>query len=107
MLETYEQLIFNKKDKMIPRTINDSFFPFINGYYSAKIYLFKVDNRKAVKKSCKICSKLTIKIPERCHWRTYFTFFSSASIVNFEHLFVFWVGFLHLKEAAIQIGSIE
>ena len=31
----------------------------------AKIYLFKVKNRNT-RKSCKICSKRTIKTPERC-----------------------------------------
>ena len=29
------------------------------------IYLFKVNNRN-IRKKCKICSKLTIKSPERC-----------------------------------------
>ena len=33
----------------------------------AGIYLFKVNNRNT-KTRCKICSKLTIKIPERRHW---------------------------------------
>ena len=36
-----------------------------NGY-SANIYLFKVINRN-IKKSCEICSKITIKTPERRH----------------------------------------
>ena len=35
----------------------------------------------------KICSKLTIKIPERCHWRLY----SGIFIVNFEHVTAAWV----------------
>ena len=30
---------------------------------------------------CKICSKLTTKTPERCHWRR-----SCNFIVNFEHI---------------------
>ena len=31
---------------------------------SANIYLFKINDRKS-RKSCEICSKLTIKTPER------------------------------------------
>ena len=34
------------------------------GNYPANIYLFKVNNRD-IRKRCEICSKLTIKIPER------------------------------------------
>ena len=36
--------------------------------YPANIYMFKVNNRNT-KKRWKLCSKLTIKIPERHHWR--------------------------------------
>ena len=46
---------------------------------------FKVNNRNT-KTMCKICSKLTIKTPERCQWRR-----SGLFIVNFEqisHLFL-------------------
>ena len=32
----------------------------------ANIYLFKVNNRNT-RTRCEICSKLTIKTPERCH----------------------------------------
>ena len=41
-------------------------------------YIFKVNNRNT-RTRCEICSKLTIKIPER--WRRSGTF-----IVNFEHI---------------------
>ena len=34
--------------------------------FPANIYLFKVNNRNT-RKRCKICSKLAIKTPERCH----------------------------------------
>ena len=34
---------------------------------SASIYLFQVNNR-CTKEVCEICSKLTIKTPERCQW---------------------------------------
>ena len=44
----------------------------------ANIYLFKVNNRNTRKK-CEICSKLTIKTPERRHRRR-----SGVFIVNFE-----------------------
>ena len=44
------------------------------------IYLFKVNN-KNTRKRIEICSKLTIKTPERCHWRL-----SGVFIVNFEHI---------------------
>ena len=46
--------------------------------FPGNIYLFKVNNRNA---RCKICLKLTIKTPERRHWRI-----SGVFIVNFEHI---------------------
>ena len=55
---------------------------------AASIYLFKVNNRDTRKRR-EICSKLTIKTSKRHHWRhycqlwTYFTSFSSVSIVDF------------------------
>ena len=42
--------------------------------------MFKVNNKKT-RASCEIYSKLTIKIPERRHWRR-----SGIFIVNFEHI---------------------
>ena len=58
--------------------------------YSKNIYLFKVNNRNT-RKSYEICSKLTIKTPERHQWLwTYFTAFSSVSIVDFEQVNVSW-----------------
>ena len=44
------------------------------------IYLFKVNNR-LTRTLFEICSKLTIKIPERLHWRL-----SGVFIVNFEDI---------------------
>ena len=41
--------------------------------------MFKVNNRNT-RTTCEICSKLTIKIPERLQWR--FTLCSSVSIAN-------------------------
>ena len=37
---------------------------------SANIYLFKINDRKS-RKSCEICSKLTIKTPERRQGRRF------------------------------------
>ena len=58
--------------------------------------MVKVNNRNTTSR-CEICSKLTIKIPERS-WRrsgifivTYFTHCSSLSIVNFEQVNAGWV----------------
>ena len=44
------------------------------------IYLLKVNN-KNTRKGSEICSKLTIKTPERCQWRR-----SGVFIINFEHI---------------------
>ena len=38
--------------------------------YLLNIFLIKVDNKNTTK-SCKICSKLTVKTPERDHWLWY------------------------------------
>ena len=43
-------------------------------------YMFKVNNRNT-RTRCEICSKLTIKTPERRQWRR-----SGVFIVNFEHI---------------------
>ena len=48
--------------------------------YPTNMYLFKVKYRNT-RSRCKICSKLTIKTPERHHLRR-----SGIFIVNFEHI---------------------
>ena len=48
-------------------------------YNPTGIYMLKVNNRNT-RTRCEICSKLTIKTPERRHWRR-----SGVFIVNFEH----------------------
>ena len=58
-------------------------------------------NNRNIRKSCKICSKLTIKIPERLHLCSSGKFivnfehvsqlFSNVSVLDFEHVFVCWV----------------
>ena len=55
--------------------------------YLVSNYPLKVDNRNS-RTRCEICSKLSIKTPERCQWR------SSISINNFEQLNTGWVGAL-------------
>ena len=53
-------------------------------------YILKVNNRNARTK-CEICSKLTIKTPERRKWRCY-----SIFIVNFEYIWHLVLMFLLL-----------
>ena len=48
-------------------------------HYTAGNYMFKVNNRNT-RTRCEICSKLTIKTPERRQRR------SGVFIVNFEHI---------------------
>ena len=54
-------------------------------------YMFKVNNRNS-RTRCEICSKLTIKIPERRQLRRCGIF-----IVNFEHIIDSWVVGSHLQ----------
>ena len=49
-------------------------------HVAADIYLFRVNNRNS-RTRCEICSKLTMKTPERGHWRL-----SDVCIGNFEHI---------------------
>ena len=56
-------------------------------FYPPGKCMFKVSNRN----TCKICSKLTIKTPERRHWRR-----SGVFIVDFEHISHFFLVFLLL-----------
>ena len=67
-------------------------------YHLAIIYLFKFNNRNN-KKSCKLCSKLTINIWEWRHWRPFGVFigkfegislFSSVSINDCEQASASW-----------------
>ena len=52
--------------------------------FPANIYLFKVNNRN-IRKSCEICSKLTLKSPEPR---------VGVFIVNFEHISQLFLMFL-------------
>ena len=58
----------------------------------ASNYMFKVNNRNT-RTNCDICSKLTIKTPERCHWRR-----SGVFIVNFEHISFLVLVFLFFEQ---------
>ena len=44
-------------------------------------HLLVQSNSRNTRKKCEICSKLTIKTPERRHWHS-----STVLIVNFEHI---------------------
>ena len=59
----------------------------------------KISVNRNIRTRCEICSKLTIKTPEWCHWRSpdvfivhfeHFTPCSSVSNVNFEHVTTGW-----------------
>ena len=58
--------------------------------FPAGNYMFKVNNRNT-RTECEICPKLTIKIPERRHWRR-----SGIFIVNFEQILYHVLVFLLL-----------
>ena len=55
------------------------------------VYVLKVNNR-STKTRCEICSKLTINT-KTTPMASYFTTFSSVSIVNFEHVIANWFTF--------------
>ena len=55
-----------------------------NTLYSAGSYMFKVNNRNT-RTRYEICSKLTIKTPERHHW-IYFRTCSNVSIIIFDQV---------------------
>ena len=62
----------------------------------ANIYLWKANNRNT-RKRWEICSKWTIKTPERRHYFwAYFIPFSGVSIVEFEQVNVSWGAALSL-----------
>ena len=61
--------------------ISFSCFTLIEGLYPAGNYILTKANNRNTGTRCEICSKLTIKTPERRHWRR-----SGVFIVNFEHI---------------------
>ena len=48
---------------------------------SVGIYLLKVNNRNT-RTRCEICAKLTIKIPERRHWRRFGIFIVTFELIS-------------------------
>ena len=64
------------------------------------ICMFKVNNRNT-RARCEICSKLTIKTPERRQWRR-----SSVFTVNFEHISHLVLVFLLLTWSICRLGEI-
>ena len=64
---------------MFDRVLNAPLFTIMKSP-PVDIYLLKIDYRNT-RARCEICSKLTIKTPERRQWRRSFVF-----IVNFEHI---------------------
>ena len=81
------QVIFICKVKMFVTETSEKFL-----YLLCGIYLPKVKNR-STRTRCEICSKLTIKTPERRQWRR-----SSVSIVNFQRIIAGWVLPLSIHE---------
>ena len=66
--------------------------------YRAGIYLLKVNN-KNTRTRCEICSKLTIKTPERRHWCR-----SGVFIVIFEHIRLLVLVFLLLTLGVVLVS---
>ena len=96
-LKFYQHWQWNKRRKSLsiiiphnlfnPTTLmNNVFFLFLfffkkePYYYPGGIYMFKVNN-KNIRTRCEICSKITVKIPERRQWHCFGVF-----IVHFEHI---------------------
>ena len=83
-------------------------------YYATGIYQSKVNNRNT-RTRCEICSKLTIKTPERRHCRRSSVFIVNlehiahlvlgVSIVNFEHIIAGWYTFSFTY--SIQVNTIQ
>ena len=89
-------MIYNRKNTINLANYSDLQYPkheiFLNihSQFPASIYLLKVNNRN-IRKSCEISSKLTIKTPDRRHWRR-----TGVFIVDFEHISHLYVLFSFL-----------
>ena len=59
-----ETRFFSKISRKAP--MSDSLMSYADSIYPAGNYMFKVNNRNS-RTRCELCSKLTIKIPERRH----------------------------------------
>ena len=80
-MELFAKLVSNVNLKAVNYSRKKSYLRCLTGYrMPVGIYLLKVNIRNTRIK-CEICSNLTIKTPERRHWRR-----SGIFIVNFEHI---------------------
>ena len=80
-MELFAKLVSNVNLKAVNYSRKKSYLRYLTGYrMPVGIYLLKVNIRNTRTK-CEICSNLTIKTPERRHWRR-----SGIFIVNFEHI---------------------
>ena len=62
--------------------------------------MFKVKNRN-IRTRCEICSKLTIKTPERRQA------FASVFIVNFEQANADWIGFISIFKDIQEVRGLS
>ena len=76
------------KIEVLVSHVNLSIFELENAPVTANNYLLKAISR-SIRKRCEIYSKLTIKTPERRHWRR-----SGVFIVNFEYISNLFLVFL-------------
>ena len=73
--------MYQKGIRTLPNIYDgNNFGKITNSFYSVSNYMFKVNDRNT-RTRCEICSKLTIKTPERRHWCL-----SGFFIFNFEHI---------------------
>ena len=87
----YETTVPSVKCMVIARVI------FRKKVTPCNIYLFKFNNRNT-RKRCGICSKLTIKTPERGDWRR-----SGVFIVNYRHIsHLFWFFYCYFKQVNVS-----
>ena len=83
---TYQRLkssFFCSKSQKKDNTLNKETlikYYIISVIYPVDVYLFK-GNIKNIRKRCEICSKLTVKAPERRNWSP-----SGVFIVNLQHI---------------------
>ena len=72
---------------------------FKEGETTQLIFTCSKSTTETLEKRCEICSKLTIKTPERCHWRR-----SGVFIINSEHISHFFLVFLLLTLSKCYLG---
>lgn len=65
-------------------------------------YIFQANNRNT-RKRCKVCSELTMKIPERCQWRRsgdFFVKFECIFLTPFTGVFI-----VHFEQVLISVNG--